>query len=354
MVVAANSSAQANSPPASNKVAVLLAGYGGVKNYSQFIQYNKRATHYIAAKFAPIPRWTYSIAARLLSLRDWFKWGYKHHDFTSPQNEIFEKQRLEIEKQLQEYWGENLQVFKGFYFCEPFLSDVLSQIKEAGYRQLIIYPLLVVNSVFTSKIAVQQVNQTLDSLTDKSEKWLDGLRYLPSFHNQSEYINLIAQQVEEKIENELLEILSPSQIGIILETHGGPEKSLGLDTGVKDGQELFELVQGKLIHKYPLISVGWINHDTPFVPWTKPNLEEAARNLIELGAKAIIFKPIGWATENYETILEVEEAIISLKQKYSDITHIQTKCVNDSPEFVKMAAAWVNPHLEALLTSSGV
>ena len=104
-----------------------------------------------------------------------------------------------------------------------------------------------------------------------------------------------------------------SQIGIILTVHGGPEQANGLLTGVIDGQALFDRVQAQLQQQYPLISIGWINHDMPFIKWSQPNLEQAAKSLIGSGAQTIVFKPLGWVTENYETILDVEDAIESLQ-----------------------------------------
>jgi ferrochelatase len=178
-------------------IAVLLTSYGGVEDYKNFVQYNRQASQYIAAKFAPIPQWLYPLAARILSIRDLYKWGYKHDHFISPQNKIFENQRRGIEKHLQEKWGENVQVFTGFSFFEPFVKKVLTQIKDKGFNKILIYPLLVVDSIFTSSIAVEQINQALAQLG--SEDWLQDLRYIPSFHDHFDYINLIVHQLEEKM-----------------------------------------------------------------------------------------------------------------------------------------------------------
>jgi protoheme ferro-lyase len=59
--------------------------------------------------------------------------------------------------------------------------------------------------------------------------------------------------------------------------------------------KLYTFGREKLIYRYPLISVGWLNHQTPLIKWTQPNAELAAKNLIELVAKALIFMPIGFA-----------------------------------------------------------
>ncbi|MRW41175.1 ferrochelatase, partial [Staphylococcus aureus] len=137
------------------------------------------------------------------ALFDRHEWGHTHHDFISPHNAIFEKQRAGIEKNLQEKWGDRVQVFKAFNFCAPFLPhQVLTEIHAAGFDKLLIYPLLVVDSIFTSGIAIEQVNNALSQVAD-GEHWVKAQRYIPSFYNEPAYIDLMAHLVEEKINADL-------------------------------------------------------------------------------------------------------------------------------------------------------
>ncbi|MBE9146489.1 ferrochelatase [Planktothrix mougeotii] len=332
-----------------NRVAVLLMGYGEVESYEDFANYNEQALNLLTAKFAPVPTWIYPPLAKLLAMFDLHEWSHQHGNFISPHNAIFEKQRAGIEQHLKEKWGDRIKVFKAFNFCAPFLPEqVLTEIKAEGFDKLLIYPLLVVDSIFTSGIAVEQVNKALEKLADEDEHWVKGQRYLPSFYNEPDYIQLLGQLVEDKIQKELIQAYLPSQIGIVLMNHGCPHKAKGFTSGIDESQALYEQVRETLINRYPLISVGWLNHDTPLIEWTQPNAQLAANNLIELGAKAIVFMPIGFATENHETLLDVEHIIEALRRKYSEVTYVQMECVNDHPEFLKMAADWANPQIEAL------
>jgi protoporphyrin/coproporphyrin ferrochelatase len=332
------------------RVAVLLMGYGEVESYEDFANYNEQALNLLTAKFAPVPTWIYPPLARLLALFDRHEWGHTHHDFISPHNAIFEKQRAGIEKNLQEKWGDRVQVFKAFNFCAPFLPDqVLTEIREAGFDKLLIYPLLVVDSIFTSGIAIEQVNNAL-SQTNDGEHWVKAQRYIPSFYNEPAYINLMAHLVEEKINADLANAYLPSQIGIVLMNHGCPHKAKGFTSGITESQILYDLVRDKLINRYPLISVGWLNHDTPLIDWTQPNAEQAAKNLIQLGAKVIVFMPIGFATENHETLLDVHHIIHDLEKKHSGVSYVQMACVNDDPQFLAVAAQWANAHIAELLS----
>jgi ferrochelatase len=340
---------------ANDRVAVLLMGYGEVESYEDFANYNEQALNLLTAKFAPVPTWIYPPLAKILAIFDRHEWGHQHDHFVSPHNAIFEQQRAGIEKNLQEKWGDKIKVFKAFNFCAPFLPEqVIAEIKAEGFDKILIYPLLVVDSIFTSGIAVEQVNKALANLADGEEHWVKGQRYIPSFYNEPAYINLMAQLVEEKIAEELANAYLPSQIGIVLMNHGCPHKAKGFTSGISESEALYELVREKLINRYPLISVGWLNHDTPLIEWTQPNATVAAQNLIELGAKAIVFMPIGFATENHETLLDVDHIIHGLQSKYSEVNYVQMACVNDHAEFLKMAAEWANPQIEALLSEQAL
>ena len=342
-------------PENSDRVAVLLMGYGEVESYDDFANYNEQALNLLTAKFAPVPHWIYPPLAKILAIFDLHEWSHQHGQFVSPHNAIFEQQRAGIEQNLQEKWGDKVKVFKAFNFCAPFLPEqVIPQIKAQGFDKILIYPLLVVDSVFTSGIAVEQVNNALVQTFDGKEHWVKGQRYIPSFYDEPAYIQLMADLVEEEIKNDLAVAHLPSQIGIVLMNHGCPHKAKGFTSGIVESQALYDRVRERLMYRYPLISVGWLNHDTPLIEWTQPDATLAAKNLIDLGATAIVFMPIGFATENHETLLDVDHIIEGLQKQRQGVTYRKLPCVNDHPEFLKMAAEWANLQIEALLSESAI
>lgn len=342
---------------ADSKVAVLLMGYGEVENYEDFANYNEQALNLLTAKFAPVPLWMYPPLAKLLAIFDLHEWSHQHNQFISPHNAIFEKQRAGIEANLQTVWGDRVKVFKAFNFCAPFLPDqVLDQIQQEGFDRILIYPLLVVDSIFTSGIAVEQVNKALAKFAvgKADEHWLKGTRYIPSFFNEPAYIDLLADMVTDKIQKDLAVAHLPSQTGIVLMNHGCPHKAKGFTSGIDESQALYERVREQLIYRYPLISIGWLNHDTPMIEWTQPNVTLAAQNLIDLGATSLVFMPIGFATENHETLLDVEHIMQSLRRRHPEVTYVQMPCVNEDVRFLKMAAEWANPQIADLLEAEAL
>lgn len=342
------------------KIAVLLMGYGEVEKYEDFANYNEQALNLLTAKFAPVPTWIYPPLAKLLAIFDLHEWSHQHNQFISPHNAIFEKQRAGIEKELQQHWGDRIQVFKAFNFCQPFLPhQVLAEIKKAGFEKLLIYPLLVVDSIFTNGIAVEQVNKAIaqlnpQTLDDTDPLWPSDLRYLPSFADRPEYARLLADLVENKIVRELAGRYAASQIGIVLMNHGCPHEAKGFTSGIKESELLYDQVRSHLIEKYPLISIGWLNHQTPMIKWTQPHGQLAVENLIELGAEAVVMMPIGFATENHETLLDVDHILHHVHHHHPQVKLLQMPCVNDDPGFLKMAAQWLHPLIQDLLTAPAI
>ena len=339
-----------------DRVAILLMGYGEVESYEDFANYNEQALNLLTAKFAPVPTWIYPPIAKLLALFDRHEWDHQHDHFISPHNAIFERQREGIENHLQAKWGNRVTVFKAFNFCAPFLPhQVLEEVQSQGFTKLLIYPLLVVDSIFTSGIAVEQVNKALaQTFKGGEDHWLQGTRYMPSFYNQPDYIDLLARQVEDKIRDHLAVAHLPSQTGIVLMNHGCPHKAKGFTSGITESQLLYDAVRERLIYNYPLVTIGWLNHDTPMIEWTQPNVTLAAQNLIDLGATALVFMPIGFVTENHETLLDVEHIIGHLRRKRPDVTYVQMPCVNDTDDFLAMAAGWVDGLISDLIGDQGM
>ena len=322
-----------------SKVAVLLCGYGEVDEYDEFTEYNERSFRLLVSKSIKFPDFSIPFLSRRLERQQRKEWHAANH-YHSPHNEIFERQRAGLEVELQKRFGEDVAVFKAFNFVPPFLpEDVLAEIRSLGYERLLVYPWLVVDSVFTSGLALEQINEAL--APDPS--WIKGMRYLPSFWEREDFQDRLVDLIDESVAP-LLDRFAPIQIGVMLCLHGCPLESKGYETGVRESTALYYGLQEKLIHKYPLMTPGWMNHPVPG-KWTTPDVDQAAENLITLGAKAIAFVPIGFVTENHETQLDIGYTIDKVKDKV-ECVHAPT--LNDDPALLEMGAQWVAPLIEEL------
>ena len=89
-----------------------------------------------------------------------------------------------------------------------------------------------------------------------------------------------------------------------------------------------------------------MNHPTPG-RWTQPDMLQAARNLITTGARAIVFAPIGFVTDNHETILDVGYTMEELRTEHPAIELSRLPSLNDDDELLRMAASWIEPLVES-------
>ncbi|NNC74779.1 MAG: ferrochelatase [Acidimicrobiia bacterium] len=321
------------------RVAVLLCGYGEVDEYDEFAEYNERSFKLLVSKSIKFPDFSIPWLSRRLERSQKKEWHAANH-YHSPHNAIFERQREGIERALQERYGNDVAVFKAFNFVPPFLPEqVLKEIRAQGFEKIVVYPWLVVDSVFTAGLALEQINEAL--APDPS--WVRGMRYLPSFWERDEFQKRLVDQIEEGIAP-LLERYAPSQVGVMLCLHGCPLESKGYETGVRESEALYYAMQERLITKYPLMTPGWMNHPVPG-KWTTPDVDQAAENLITLGAKAIVFVPIGFVTENHETQLDIGYTIDKVKDKVETV-HLPT--LNEDPQLMRLGAEWITPLIDEL------
>ena len=321
------------------RVAVLLCGYGEVDEYDEFADYNERSFKLLVSKSIKFPDFSIPFLSRRLERAQKKEWHAANH-YHSPHNDIFERQRAGIEKELQAIYGNDVAVFKAFNFVPPFLPEqVLGEIRAQGFEKVVIYPWLVVDSVFTSGLALEQINEALAP----DPTWVRGMRYLPSFWEREDFQQRLIDHVEEGVAP-ILERYAPVQVGVVLCLHGCPLESKGYETGVRESTALYYALQEKLIRKFPLMSPGWMNHPVPG-KWTTPDVDQAATNMIELGAKALLFVPIGFVTENHETQLDIGYTIDKVKDQV-ECHHLPT--LNDDPELLRMGAEWIRPLIDEL------
>jgi len=335
----------ANQAADGERVAVLLCGYGEVEDNDELGSYNAQALRLLVSKSIRVPeRAVPFISARLASRA---RLEYERaNDFVSPHNAIFEKQRLGIEQSLRQRRGDGVTVFTAFNFCEGYLpSQVLPRIRAEGYERIVVFPLLVIDSVYTGGLSLEQLNKAIGA----DGAWIREIRYLPSFVDRPEFHARLASHVREGLRP--LRTRYPStQIGVVLLNHGCPYRAKGFETGIRESRSLYHAVRSLLVHEYPAITVGWMNHPTPG-RWTQPDVLQAARNLVTTGVRAVAYVPIGFATDNHETILDIGYEQKRLAALSPGIEQVRLQSLNDDPAFLDMAARWIEPLIEEVASA---
>lgn len=61
-----------------------------------------------------------------------------NEDELIPKNYRRPSATFKTKEHLQEQWGEGAPIFTGFYFCEPFVEQVLEEIKDKGFNKILV------------------------------------------------------------------------------------------------------------------------------------------------------------------------------------------------------------------------
>lgn len=323
-----------------HRVAVLLGGYGEVEHEHEHEDYNDRALRLLVSKSVKFPEPIIPLMAKLLGKRVRREWERENH-FHSPHNDIFEQQRSGIEAGLRNRFGADaVSVFTALNFCEGYLpEEVLAEIRKQGFDRLMVFPLEVLDSVFTSGLILQQVNEALGA----DHHWIREMRYVPGFAERPDFHDRLADHIADGL-SPLLDRYAASQVGVMLLLHGCPLESKGHEVGIRESESLYQAVRGRLINRFPLVHIGWMNHPTPG-KWTQPDMTRSADNLIELGARAIAFASIGFVTDNHETMLDVGYEQSKLGDRVETVV---IPSLNADPSFLELAAGWIAPHVAEL------
>ena len=179
----------------SERVAVLLTGYGEVEDYDEFTEYNERSFRLLVSKSIKFPDFAIPFLLRRLERQQRKEWHAANH-YHSPHNDIFERQRAGIESNLRGRYGDSVSVYKTFNFVEPYLPEqVLAQIGQDGFDKVVVYPWLVVDSVFTGGLVLEQINKALSA----NGEWLRDMRYLPSFWERDDFQQRMTDQIIDAI-----------------------------------------------------------------------------------------------------------------------------------------------------------
>ena len=88
------------------RVAVLLTGYGEVEHYDEFAEYNEKSFRLLVSKSIKFPDRAIPFLARRLERQQRKEWHAANH-YHSPHNDIFERQRAGIERNLKAAYGDD-------------------------------------------------------------------------------------------------------------------------------------------------------------------------------------------------------------------------------------------------------
>ncbi len=295
----------ADSPKTSNggrtEVIYLTYGEPAAANFGAQYRYSLAILKRLTLRVAPIPRFVLPLIA---AYRAWTRCRmFRHLGFSSPLEEISERQRDALEASLRaRHPDREISVRLVYEFREPFLPERLKAIPDPP-EELIILPSYIAESDFTSGVS----RADLASFHEKSKGthgWPEP-KYINSLGRDSRLADIMANHVLGHCRREGW---TTEESVLVLGAHGTViNPPPGILNGLEDTATLAAAIKKRLKPHFRQIGAGFLNH-TLGGDWTEPPMDKLAEKIRSADCSVVYF-PYGFTTDNAESLVEGPEAL---------------------------------------------
>ena len=229
----------------------------------------------------------------------------------------------------------NFFVALGMRYGSPSIQNAMRFFKEKEVSKILVFPLYPQSGSPTTSSTFDAVNNFL-----KTEPWIPHLRFISGYHDESDYIELLAKSVEESFSTKG----KPEKL--IFSFHGMPLRYL------KNGDPYYcfshktaRLVAEKLKLKkseYDLAFQSRFGREE----WLKPYIEDIIVNYNQEGVKSLQIISPAFSVDCLETLEEINIQYRKLFFDGGGKKFHYIPCLNDSKGHIKMIAKIIEKNIQ--------
>ena len=230
---------------------------------------------------------------------------------------------------------ENFFIALGMRYGSPSIQKAMEFFKEKKVSKILVFPLYPQSGSPTTSSTFDAVNNYL-----KKEPWIPHLRFISGYHDDSDYIALLAKSVEESF------LTNGKPEKLIFSFHGMPLRYL------KNGDPYYcfshktaRLVAEKLNLKkneYDLAFQSRFGREE----WLKPYIEDIIENYKQEGIKSLQIISPAFSVDCLETLEEINIQYKKLFLEGGGEKFHYIPCLNDSVGHIKMIARIIEKNIQ--------
>lgn len=252
----------------------------------------------------PLPWLTQKPFARMLSKRraPEAAIGYEAMGGKSPLLDHTRDQALALEQSLRKHGAFDVHICMRYW--HPMAPQVVAELKEAGYENVILLPLYPQYSRTTTGSSYNDFMRACRRVA-----YSPHISLIESWYEHPLYQQAIAEAIRSAAQN--LPDPDPANIELLFSAHGLPQKIV--DAGDPYEQHIRATVEGvRTILQWPHTTLCYQSRVGP-LPWLKPYTEETIREKAHAGASQILVYPIAFVSDHIETLYELgrEYAVVA-------------------------------------------
>lgn len=264
--------------------------------------------------------------------------NYKKIGGGSPLRRITEAQGQALRSQLQQQTEQEVHVYVGMRYWNPFTEEAITQIKRDKIEELVVLPLYPQFSISTTGSSFR----LLDRIWQRDPE-LQKIKYtvVPSWFDNAGYLQAMANLIATKLD----QVKNPSEAYIFFSAHGVPVSYIeeAGDPYQKEIETCAALIMQKLNRPNPY-KLAYQSRVGP-VEWLQPYTDVAIVELAEQGVKELVVVPISFVSEHIETLEEIDMEYREIAEHAGIETFARVPAPDTDPAFIQALAEVVTKAL---------
>src|SRR3989338_2997456 len=246
---------------------------------------------------------------------------------------------------------ELFRVFVGMRHWHPFIKDTLKEILSLKAERIVVLVMAPHYSKISTGGYINALNEARTELNTNI-----GVSFINNWHTHPLFLKAVAEKIKKGIS--YFKDINKADIQIIFSAHSLPKipPSPPFDKGGKGGLEddpyvkqLNETIEG-IIKLTGDISwhLGFQSKGMSAGEWLEPTVDSILERLSREGKKYILIVPVGFVSDNIETLYDIDIFYKETAKSLGLIFH-RTESLNDSPKFIESLSSIVREHLQQLI-----
>ena len=235
---------------------------------------------------------------------------------------------------------ELFRVFVGMRHWHPFIKDTLKEILSLKAERIVVLVMAPHYSKISTGGYINALNKARTELNTNI-----GVSFINNWHTHPLFLKAVAEKIKKGLSCFPPLIPSPLRgegkgegVQVIFSAHSLPEKD---DTYVK---QLNETIEGIIRYTGDVSwHLGFQSKGMSAGEWLEPTIDSILDRLSKDGKKYILIVPVGFVSDNIETLYDIDIVYKKMAESLGLIFH-RTESLNDSPKFIESLSAIVREH----------
>ncbi|MBI5236805.1 MAG: ferrochelatase [Deltaproteobacteria bacterium] len=245
----------------------------------------------------------------------------------SPLLDITRAQAKAIEEALNKSGksGDTYKVYTAMRYSRPYIKDVLKEMRDAGYKDVIGLVMAPFNSPVSTGGYINDVEAA-----SQEEAGLPQVFFVSDWHILARFVDAVM----EKIDEAMAAFAEKDDVLVILSSHSLPMSALEGDAYEMKVQQTIDLIGKRLKADY---KAAYQSKSSGPKDWLGPSVEDVMAAAKKSGKTGVLVVPLGFVSDHVETLYDID--ILFRKTAESlGLVFKRSASLNTSPKLMGLLA----------------